>query len=225
MNGDAKKILILHPIGVPPKTSNGLVLKFIEEKRGEGLSDEEIMSQLSRMMRPGGGRTHVFGIGAVYDKSETVAAEDGLHLPESESVGATELYSRLKHIASQHYTLEEGTVEKARGYTAHSLEGGVRIRVMRVPGEDAEALHTLIHEMSHARLKHLKNGQEYGLNEAEAELSTYLVGPHYGFDFGKDSSAYIASWLKGRKMGEESIDRSMNNARWVIQQIDGSLAG
>ena len=31
--------------------------------------------------------------------------------------------------------------------------------------------------------------------EAHDELSTYLVGTHFGFDFGEDSAAYIKGWL------------------------------
>lgn len=131
-----------------------------------------------------------------------------------------------------HYAVEEGPIDSgARGYTAHSGEGQ-KIRVMKVPGENIEALHTLIHEMSHARLEHLyreQKGLSYGLGETEAELSTYLVGAHFGFNFRDDSSAYIKGWLsqsenKDRQgFGEENLDRVMNNARWLINEISRKL--
>ena len=88
--------------------------------------------------------------------------------------------------------MEESPINSgARGYTAHSGEGQ-KIVVMKIPGEDVNVLHTLIHEMSHARLEHLYRKElPRGLAESEAELSTYLVGAHFGFDFKDDSAAYI----------------------------------
>lgn len=66
-----------------------------------------------------------------------------------------------------------------RGYTAHSGEDQ-KIVVMKIPGEDVNVLHTLIHEMSHARLEHLyKKDVPRGIAESEADLSTYLVGAHF----------------------------------------------
>ena len=84
--------------------------------------------------------------------------------------------------------------------------------------------------MSHARLEHLY-GKDLprGLAESEAELSTYLVGAHFGFDFKGDSAAYIKGWLddakaKGSNLGKENIDRVMNNARWLINEISSRLS-
>jgi hypothetical protein len=67
-----------------------------------------------------------------------------------------------------------------------------------------------------------------GLAESEAELSTYIVGYHFGFDFQEDSGAYINGWLddaksKGGNLGKENISRVMNNARWLINKINASL--
>ena len=71
---------------------------------------------------------------------------------------------------------------------------------MKIPGEDENVLHTLIHEMSHVRLEHFyRKDLPRGLAESEAELSTYLVGAHFGFDFNGDSAAYIKGWLDDAK--------------------------
>ena len=116
----------------------------------------------------------------------------------------------------------------ARRYTAHSGEDQ-KIVVMKIPGEDVNVLHTLVHEMSHARLEHLYRKElPRGLAESEAELSTYLVGAHFGFDFKDDSAAYIKGWLddakkSGKGLGKENLDRVMNNARWLINEITFNL--
>ena len=68
-----------------------------------------------------------------------------------------------------------------------------------------------------------------GLAESEAELSTYLVGAHFGFDFKDDSSAYIKGWLdsaksEGKDLEKENLDRVMNNARWLINEISSKVS-
>jgi hypothetical protein len=101
---------------------------------------------------------------------------------------------------------------------------------MKIPGEDVNVLHTLIHEMSHARLEHLyRKDLPRGIAESEAELSTYLVGAHFGFDFREDSAANIKGWLdnaksQGKVLGKENLDRVMNNARWLINEISSTLS-
>ena len=226
---DASPISVLYPLGIPSKAGPGKVKNFIEKKRQEGLDDEAI-DQLVRekfnMERTG--TAYAFGTGKVYDISQTQGIP-GKMKPVEEDVRATTLYNTLKKIARAHYTVEEETIlNGARGYTAHSGEGQ-KIVVMKIPGEDVNVLHTLIHEMSHARLEHLyRKDLPRGIAESEAELSTYLVGAHFGFDFRDDSSAYIKGWLddaksKGKGLGKENIDRVMNNARWLINEISKGL--
>ena len=101
---------------------------------------------------------------------------------------------------------------------------------MKIPGEDENVLHTLIHEMSHARLDHLNRKDiPYGIGEAEAELSTYLVGQHFGYHFKDESAAYMKGWLDnakqegGHTMSSENLDMAMNNAGHIIQDINAQL--
>ena len=229
LKDDARSISILYPVGTPKKDGPGKVKDFIEKKRKEGLDDEAI-DQLVRekfnLERTG--VTHVFSTGTVYDISQT-SPIPGKMKPVEQDIRATQLYSTLKKIAKEHYTVEEDTIfNGARGYTAHSGEGQ-KIVVMKIPGEDENVLHTLIHEMSHARLEHLyRKDLPRGLAESEAELSTYIVGSHFGFNFKDDSAAYIKGWLddakaKGSNRGKEIIDRVMNNAGWLINEISGRL--
>ena len=226
---DAMPISVLYPVGVAHKTGPGKIKDFIEKKRQEGLSDEAIEELVREKFNiSGGGFTKVFSTGKVYDISQT-SVIPGKAKPVEEDVKATTLYNTLKKIAKEHYTVEESPINNgARGYTAHSGEGQ-KIVVMKIPGEDVNVLHTLIHEMSHARLEHLyRNDIPRGLAESEAELSTYLVGAHFGFDFREDSAAYIKGWLddaksKGKGLGKENLDRVMNNARWLINEISGRI--
>lgn len=59
---------------------------------------------------------------------------------------------------------------------------------------------------------------------SEAELPTYPVRAHFGFDFRDESVAYIKGWLddakkNGKGLGKENLDRVMNNDRWLINEI------
>ena len=214
VNDSAVPISVLYPVGVAHKDGPGKVKDFIEKKREEGLSDEAIEELVrDKFNLSGGGFTKVFSTGKVYDISQTTPIP-GKAKPVEEVIKATSLYNTLKKIAREHYTVEESTIDNgARGYTAHSGEGQ-KIVVMKIPGEDVNVLHTLIHEMSHARLEHLyRKDLPRGLAESEAELSTYLVGAHFGFDFREDSAAYIKGWLddakkNGKGLGKENLDRA-----------------
>ena len=225
---NARPINVLYPIGIPRKTPSGKIKEFIEEKRREGLDDEAIDKLIEEKFHVGGtGTTHVFGTGSVYDISQTFGIP-GKEKPEVQSVKASKLYSVLKELAKQHYKVSEEPYAGGRGYTAHSGDGETMINVMKIPGEDENSLHTLIHEMSHANLKHLDRNISRGIAESEAELSTYLVGSHFGFNFKDDSAAYIKGWLdnakaQGKSLGKENIDRVMNNARWLINEISARL--
>ena len=228
LKDNARPIHVLYPIGIPRKTPSGKIKEFIEEKRREGLDDEAIDKLIEEKFHVGGtGTTHVFGTGSVYDISQTFGIP-GKEKPEVQSVKASKLYSVLKELAKQHYKVSEEPYAGGRGYTAHSGDGETVINVMKIPGEDENSLHTLIHEMSHANLKHLDRNISRGIAESEAELSTYLVGSHFGFNFKDDSAAYIKGWLdnakaQGKSLGKENIDRVMNNARWLINEISSRL--
>ena len=229
----ARRISILFPIGIPQKAGPGKLKDFMERKREEGLSDEAIEQLIKEKFNLDGDFAYHFGVGTVYDIKDTEPIPGKPQKPEEETIKAQTFYKNLKEIAKKHYAVEEDIlagVHGARGYTAHSADGeGTMIRVMKIPGEDENVLHTLIHEMSHAHLDHLERKDiPRGIAEAEAELSTYLVGAHFGFDFREDSAAYIKGWLdnaksEGKDLGKENLDRVMNNARWLINEVSAKL--
>jgi len=173
-------------VGAAHKDGFGKVKDFIEKKRKDGLSDEAIKELVREKFNlTGSGFTKVFSTGKVYDISQTTPIP-GKAKPVEEDVKATTLYNTLKKIAKEHYEVEESPISSgARGYTTHSGEGQ-KIVVMKIPRKDVNVLHTLIHEMSHARLEHLYRKElPRGLAESEAELSTYLVVRILGLTAGR----------------------------------------
>ncbi len=221
---DARPIAVLYPMGGGKRSQPGQVIQFVEKKRAEGVSDEEIDAQVHEKFRNTFVPTHSFGIGTVYDKKsvEAIPGKRQVNVADNDTeMKASNLYELAKAAAKANYTVTETSSMKGeRGYTTMTHEGATVINVSRIPDENTAALHTLFHELAHARLDHLKaEGRERGVKEAEADLTAFLVGEHYGFRF-DGSDAYIGAWLKGHQFGEENIDRVMNGARWIIQQVD-----
>ena len=229
---DGKSMQVLVPIGAVRKVSKPELAKFIEDKRKEGLSDEAITLLAADKFekRKGFRRVHTFTAGGVYDAGSVTGGE-GKPIEQAEKIRLSKLYTDFKKTAGQHWRVEEGVVSDARGFTTleKSLEEGkpaqMMIRVMKVPNEDVEPLHTLAHEMAHARLKHIEERKRpRKIQEAEAELAAYLALSHYGVDTSHDSAAYIGGWLKKEPMGEEAVDRAMNAARWIIANTDAQIS-
>ena len=232
----AVPIQVLYPITGGKHYSNGEMTDYIQRLRDKGLSDEIIEQKVSERLKRDskGAPTHVFGTGAIYDKRDIEPdpkkKQLDYHVPSNE-MKAPELYSYVKELAKKHYDVSEGASEFGRGYTeAYKIAGEdkthTHIRVTKVPGENVNTLRTLLHEVAHAHLQHLSGkGGPRGIQEAEADLTAYLVGKHFGFNF-NDTGAYMKGWLmKARKLdkkefGEDNIDRSMKTARWIIQNVN-----
>jgi len=225
LKDDAKRIPILVPIGVPKKAMPGEIVKFIEEKRAEGLSDEMIDHLVSEKF--GGnpeGYTHVFKIGYVYDKRDVKPNPKKKQLQEwNIDLTAEELYKKAKKFAEQNHikVVEGDTGEVGRGYATIS-NGGLEIHVMKAPGEDRETVNTILHELGHSLLEHFTRKITREQEEAEAQLTAYLVAGHYGVDLQKETKSYIGAWLdrKSDKFTEENLDRVLKTAKDIINGID-----
>jgi len=229
LKDDAKRIPILVPIGVPKKAMPGEIVKFIEEKRAEGLSDEMIDNLVrEKFGKKVGGYTHTFKVGYVYDKKDVQPNPKKKQLQEwNIDLTAEELYEKAKNFAEQnHIKVVEGDTGEARGYATIS-NAGLEIHVMKAPGEDREAVNTMLHELGHSLLDHFKRKITKEQKEAEAQLTAYLVASHYGINLQKETKAYIGSWLdkKGDKFTEENLDRVLKTAKDIINGIDGMNYG
>lgn len=220
---DAVPISILFPVVNSKRASNGKMLKYINKLREQGLSDELIDEKLREKFPNNRIPTHTFGVSQVFDKKavEAIPGKKQINVYDRDSeMKAQVLYSYLKDVAATNYRVTEDPYAGGRGFTAQDPGHGQRINVMKVPGENVQALRTLLHEMSHAKLEHVYGkGGPRGVQESEAELSAWLVGKHFGYDF-KDSAPYIKGWSGHRELKEENIDRSMKTAAWIIKNVD-----
>jgi len=221
----AKKIPILVPIGVPKRHMPGKIVEFIEQKRSEGLSDEMIDHLVHEKFGENPkGYTHTFKVGYVYDKRDVQPNPKKKQLQEwNIDLTAEELYEKAKNFAEQNHikVVEGDTGEVGRGYATIS-NGGLEIHVMKAPGEDREAVNTMLHELGHSLLEHFTRKITREQEEAEAQLTAYLVASHYGVDLQKETKAYIGAWLdkKGDKFKEENLDRVLKTAKDIINGID-----
>ena len=217
---NARGISVLVPLFAARKVSDVELSKFIERMRAKGHSEEHIMGEVNARLANKGrsSQVHVFSTGKVFDASSV----DGNPIPEHEKVRMSTIYEAGKAAAREHYTVEEGSIEKSRGYTAFPDDENRVIRVMKVPNENVEPLHTLFHELGHARL-HGKMKIPRGMEEQEAELTSYLVLQHFGIDDTKNSAAYIANWGQNGRLKANNIDRAMSAASWIISQTQTKL--
>ncbi len=220
---DSVPIKILYPIVSGKHASNGKMLEFINKLREQGLSDEMIDEKVREKYPNTRIPTHTFGITQVFDKKavEPIPGKKQVNVYDRDSeMKAQVLYTYLKDVASTNYRVTEDPYAGGRGFTAQDPEHGQRINVMKIPGENVQALRTLLHELSHAKLEHVYGkGGARGVQESEAELSAWLVGKHFGYDF-KDSAPYIKGWSSRQDFKEENVDRSMKTAAWIIKNVD-----
>lgn len=216
-------IRILYPVVNGKHVSNGKMMEYINKLRNQGLSDEAIDAKVREKYPNTRITTHTFGVTEVYDKrsTEPIPGKKQINVYDRDSeMKAQTLYSYLKDVASSNYRVTEEPYARGRGFTAQDPEHGQRINVMKIPGENVQALRTLLHELSHAKLEHVYGkGGTRGVQESEAELSAWLVGKHFGYDF-KDSAPYIKGWSSQQEFKEDNIDRSMNTAAWIIKNVD-----
>ncbi|PMP74152.1 MAG: hypothetical protein C0180_04895, partial [Aciduliprofundum sp.] len=216
---DAKGIPILVPIGGGKKVMPGEVLKFIEEKRAEGLSDEMIEHLVNEKFQNKFVHTHNFRVGFVYDKKDVEPDPKKKQIQEWDiSPTNEEMYNMAKAFAEKHFKVIEGNVKDARGVSY----GGV-IQVLKAPGETKEAVNTILHEIAHEMLGHHKTKLSREAKELEAELTAYLVAKNYGIDLKNYAKTYLKAWWKNggyKHFGENNLDRVLKTAHEIIQGIN-----
>lgn len=117
---------------------------------------------------------------------------------------------KLKRIK---FTIVNGN---AQGYTNSN---GIAINPLAVA-----PVKTMIHEIAHNLLGHLKNAIKASLDfdlksiqEAEAETTAYLVCASLGLDGLEYCRNYIQNWLNGREFSEESAKKCIEAANKILE--------
>ncbi|GGM24012.1 ArdC-like ssDNA-binding domain-containing protein [Dactylosporangium sucinum] len=109
------------------------------------------------------------------------------------------VWDALAYIAeSRGYTVARGDCGSANGYTDYAN----RLIKIRDNVDDAQAVKTMIHELSHVALHEPSDfgwattADCRGAKEVEAESVAYLVAAHYGMDTATYSFAYVTRWAE-----------------------------
>ena len=173
-----------------------------------------------------------FGIGHVFDVSDT----DGKELPapivtllSGDDQG---LYERLKDYAREvlGVTVDEvPSLGGANGICVHGEDGkAIKIGILASlpPAHKAK---TLAHELGHAHLHTANEYRGHSLRsrmELEAESVAYIVLNHFGLDAGEYSFGYLATWSGGGdpdaiKVMRESGYKLQGTAKKIIYWLEG----
>ena len=213
---------------------NGRIKKFIEDKRKEGLSDEHIMSLLDEKYPNRNKRftTHSFGVGHVWDISQTTKIAGSKEIDNDMDIKASDLYESMKNVVRGKFGIDFAELDPSNGSRGYTTNEGKTIRVLRIPDQDVNALNTIIHELAHSQLEHHKRPEYHqdqskrGEMEAEAELTAYIVSSYYGFgDKMKEIALpYIKGWLgTGAKFKEDNIDRVIKTAHKIVKATNETI--
>src|SRR5581483_3792494 len=93
----------------------------------------------------------------------------------------------------------------------------------------AQSLKTLIHEMSHALLDHLKEkDSSREKQELEAETTSWIVCKNLGLETDQTSFAYLAVWSQNKerdKLLEEAAQRASLLAKEILESLDTEPKG
>ena len=94
----------------------------------------------------------------------------------------------------------------------------------------ADLIHTLIHEVTHAKLHQNTETsfgeKQYSIQELEAESTAYIVANNYGMDTSKYTIGYLNSWGLDKISSEDLYDVMENvqaAAKELIESIDSEL--
>ncbi|WP_349533745.1 toprim domain-containing protein [Leuconostoc citreum] len=86
---------------------------------------------------------------------------------------------------------------QAKGaFTQMKADPSKRFIFLRSDLTPTDKIHTLAHELAHAKLHHsqAKNNWPKAIKETQAELSSYVITKNLGIDPGQKSVEYIANW-------------------------------
>lgn len=159
-----------------------------------------------------------FSVGHVFDISQTTAKASDLPkiFPNRWMEGNVDDYDAM--IKALHKVAKKvdvtvgrpiGELGAAKGafYYAVEKEGKGHIG-LNPRNSELQNVKTLIHELAHAKLHHMKHENHHKLDDVEkefqAEMTAYAVASYFGVDTSDYSLSYLANWTKGKEMKDKS---------------------
>src|SRR5699024_1287739 len=99
-------------------------------------------------------------------------------------------------------------IGSAEGAYYHSVEAKNNGHIGLNPrNSELQNVKTMIHELAHAKLHHSNHENHLGLSDAEkefqAEMVAYYTASYFGIDTSDYSLGYLASWTKGKELGDK----------------------
>ncbi|NBJ68737.1 MULTISPECIES: ImmA/IrrE family metallo-endopeptidase [Clostridia] len=158
-----------------------------------------------------------FSIGHVFDISQTEATSSDLpHIfPNKWLDGQVENYKDtmeiLKILANEMKVSVGEPFEElgaAKGAFYYGVSGKENGHIGLNPrNSEVQNVKTLLHELAHAKLHHVKHENHYKLSTAEkefqAEMTAYTVASYFGIDTSDYSLSYLANWTKGKDLQDK----------------------
>lgn len=210
---DEKGIEVLVPNQTVPKfkDANGKwkSMKYATKEEKEKIQNGELEQRKGKLY---------FSVGHVFDISQTTAKASDLPkiFPNRWMEGNVDDYDAM--IKALHKVAKKvdvtvgrpiGELGAAKGafYYAVEKEGNGHIG-LNPRNSELQNVKTLIHELAHAKLHHMKHENHHKLNDAEkefqAEMTAYTVASYFGIDTSDYSLSYLANWTKGKEMKDKS---------------------
>jgi len=101
--------------------------------------------------------------------------------------------------------------------------------VVRAGDPVNDQFQTVLHETAHYELGHI-DGRKVATEQAELEADSvaYVVGQHFGIEFGDFTFGYLASWVSGDAEAlhngiKDSLQVISNAAKKIIGKLEGAM--
>jgi len=212
VNKGEKGIKILVPNKTTPKFKDEhgkwKSLRFANESQKEKIKGGELEQDKGKLY---------FRLGHVFDVSQTNAKAEDLPeiFPNRWMEGEVDRYETvmdsLSAVASD-MDVSVGNpfheLGSAKGAYYHSVEAKNNGHIGLNPrNSELQNVKTMIHELAHAKLHHSNHENHLGLSDAEkefqAEMVAYSTASYFGIDTSDYSLGYLASWTKGKELGDK----------------------
>ncbi|NBJ68738.1 MULTISPECIES: ImmA/IrrE family metallo-endopeptidase [Clostridia] len=219
---------------VPNKTDPKFKTEDGKWKRIEDATDEEKEKLKANQLEKRRSRLS-FSVGHVFDISQTEATSNDLpHIfPKKWLDGQVENYKAtlesLKNVANEmNISVGEPFDElgAAKGAFYYDDSGKRNGHIGLNPrNSELQNVKTLLHELAHAKLHHIKHKNHQKLSTAEKEFQTemtaYTVASYFGMDISDYSLSYLANWTQGKDLHDK--EKLLQEVRETATEFIGAM--